>query len=186
MAKRATQRKRREPAAPTASQTRSRPSALLDTRIISACACSHADRYRGDGLDQLRRFAAGCVDRSFLWHRFPTGDSNSNRNYEVFWGDPAEPRASASGPPPAFKDRHASTQAYIEYMRPRCVELARVLKKTGSFYCHCDGHASHYVEVMMGEQHPACGPARARDSLIDANRHVPKSESAATEDAAHA
>ena len=27
-----------------------------------------------------------------------------------------------------------STQAYIDYMRPRCVELARVLKKTGSFY----------------------------------------------------
>jgi len=26
-----------------------------------------------------------------------------------------------------------STRAYIEFMRPRCVELARVLKKTGSF-----------------------------------------------------
>lgn len=24
------------------------------------------------------------------------------------------------------------------YMRPRCVELSRVLKKTGSFYYHCD------------------------------------------------
>ena len=23
-------------------------------------------------------------------------------------------------------------------MRPRCVQLARVLKKTGSFYYHCD------------------------------------------------
>jgi hypothetical protein len=32
------------------------------------------------------------------------------------------------------EDRHASTQAYIDYMRPRCVQLARVLKKTGSFY----------------------------------------------------
>jgi hypothetical protein len=28
---------------------------------------------------------------------------------------------------------------------PRCVQLARVLKKTGSFYYHCDWHASHYV-----------------------------------------
>ena len=34
-------------------------------------------------------------------------------------------------------------------MRPRCVELARVLKKTGSFYYHCDWHASHYVKVML-------------------------------------
>ena len=49
----------------------------------------------------------------------------------------------------AFEDRHASTQAYIDYMRPRCVELARVLKTTGSFYYHCDWHASHYVKVML-------------------------------------
>jgi DNA modification methylase len=49
-----------------------------------------------------------------------------------------EPRASASGFLEPFEDRHASTAAYIDYMRPRCVELARVLKKTGSFYYHCD------------------------------------------------
>ncbi|MBX3396597.1 MAG: hypothetical protein KF841_14645 [Phycisphaerae bacterium] len=46
-------------------------------------------------------------------------------------------------------DRHASTQAYIDYMRPRCVELARVLKKTGSFYYHCDWHASHSRTRMV-------------------------------------
>lgn len=51
----------------------------------------------------------------------------------------------------SFDDRHASTQAYIDYMRPRCVELARVLKKTGSFYYHCDWHASHYVKVMLDQ-----------------------------------
>jgi|ERR1035441_3579308 hypothetical protein len=32
---------------------------------------------------------------------------------------------------------------------PRCVQLARVLKQTGSFYYHCDWHASHYVKVML-------------------------------------
>src|SRR5688572_27018367 len=63
-----------------------------------------------------------------------------DRNYEVFWGETKEKRA--------FADRHVSTQAYIDYMRPRCVELARVLKKTGSFYYHCDWHASHYVTVQ--------------------------------------
>ena len=36
-------------------------------------------------------------------------------------------------------------------MRPRCVELARVLKKTGSFYYHCDWHASHYVKQMLDQ-----------------------------------
>ena len=36
-------------------------------------------------------------------------------------------------------------------MRPRCVELRRVLKKTGSFYYHCDWHACHYVKVMLDQ-----------------------------------
>ena len=105
-----------------------RPSALLDTRII----------YCGDCLDQLQKLPDGCVDLIYIDPPF-----NSNRNYEVFWGETKEKRA--------FEDRHASTQAYIEYMRPRCVELARVLKKTGSFYYHCDWHASHYVKVMLDQ-----------------------------------
>ncbi len=36
-------------------------------------------------------------------------------------------------------------------MRPRCVELYRVLKKTGSFYYHCHWHGSHYVKVMLDQ-----------------------------------
>ena len=32
-----------------------------------------------------------------------------------------------------------------------CVQLARVLKKTGSFYYHSDWHASHYVKVMLDQ-----------------------------------
>ena len=74
---------------------------------------------------------------------------NSNRNYEgpsrtgIFWGETKEKRS--------FADRHESTKVYIEYMRPRCVELHRVLKKTGSFYYHCDRHASHYVKVMLDQ-----------------------------------
>jgi DNA modification methylase len=103
-----------------------KPSSLLDTRVI----------YCGDNLDQLKRLPDGCVDLIYIDPPF-----NSNRNYEVFWGETKEKRA--------FEDRHASTQAYIDYMRPRCVELARVLKKTGSFYYHCDWHASHYVKMML-------------------------------------
>lgn len=115
-----------EEAAPTAPA--GRPSALLDTRVI----------YCGDCLEQLKKLPPGCVDLIYIDPPF-----NSNRNYEVFWGETKEKRA--------FEDRHASTQAYIEYMRPRCVELSRVLKKTGSFYYHCDWHASHYVKVMLDQ-----------------------------------
>ena len=105
-----------------------RASSIVDTRVI----------YCGDNLDQLRKLPDKCVDLIYIDPPF-----NSNRNYEVFWGETKEKRA--------FEDRHESTRAYIDYMRPRCVELSRVLKETGSFYYHCDWHASHYVKVMLDE-----------------------------------
>jgi len=111
------------PAAP-----KRKTSSLLDTRVI----------FCGDNLEKLRDFPDAAVDLIYIDPPF-----NSNRNYEVFWGETREKRS--------FEDRHASTQAYIEFMRPRCLELARVLKKTGSFYYHCDWHASHYVKVMLDQ-----------------------------------
>lgn len=108
--------------------TTKKSSALIDTRVI----------YCGDCLDQLKKLPDACVDLIYIDPPF-----NSNRNYEVFWGESKEKRS--------FEDRHESTEAYIEFMRPRCVELARVLKKTGSFYYHCDWHASHYVKVMLDQ-----------------------------------
>ena len=103
-------------------------SAVVDTRVI----------YCGDNLEQLKKLPKNNVDLIYIDPPF-----NSNRNYEVFWGETKEKRS--------FEDRHGSTQAYIEFMRPRCVELHRVLKKTGSFYYHCDWHASHYVKIMLDQ-----------------------------------
>ena len=108
--------------------TKRRPSALIDTKVI----------YCGDNFEHLGRMPDACVDLIYIDPPF-----NSNRNYEVFWGETKEKRS--------FEDRHESTRAYIEFMRPRCVELARVLKKSGSFYYHCDWHASHYVKVMLDQ-----------------------------------
>lgn len=105
-----------------------RPSSLLDTRVI----------YCGDNLEQLAKLPDASVALIYIDPPF-----NSNRNYEVFWGETKEKRS--------FEDRHESTRAYIDFMRPRCIEMARVLKKTGSFYYHCDWHASHYVKVMLDQ-----------------------------------
>jgi DNA modification methylase len=102
--------------------------AAVDSRVI----------YCGDCIDQLKKLPDDSVDLIYIDPPF-----NSNRNYEIFWGETKEKRA--------FDDRHASTKAYIDFMRPRCVELARVLKATGSFYYHCDWHASHYVKVMLDQ-----------------------------------
>src|SRR5437660_8336269 len=75
-----------------------KPSALLDTRVI----------YCGDCLEQLRNLPDACVDLIYIDPPF-----NSNRNYEVFWGETKEKRA--------FEDRHASTAAYIDYILPLAV-----------------------------------------------------------------
>lgn len=102
--------------------------AIVDTQVI----------YCGDNLEQLTSLPDACVDLIYIDPPF-----NSNRNYEVFWNDTREMRS--------FDDRHTSTQAYIDFMRPRCLELARVLRPTGTFYYHCDWHASHYVKVMLDQ-----------------------------------
>jgi DNA modification methylase len=130
-----------------------RKSAQLDTRII----------YCGDCLDQLRKLSDACVDLIYIAPPF-----NPNRDYEVFWGETKEKRG--------FEDRHASSQAYIEFMRPRCVELARVLKPTGSFFYHCDWHASHYVRVMLDQifgENNFQTEIRARELLLRRTSELP-------------
>ena len=81
-----------------------RPSSLLDTRIV----------YCGDCLDQLRKLPQRFVDLIYIDAPF-----NSNRNYEVYWGQRSVPRAQSSGFLVRFEDRHAGTQAYIEPGAPR-------------------------------------------------------------------
>jgi DNA modification methylase len=90
----------------------------LDTRVI----------YCGDNLEQLAKLPAACVDLIYIDPPF-----NSNRNYGqsltgTVWGEIKEKRA--------FEDRHENTKAYIDYMRPRCVQLARVLKKKSHYGYH--------------------------------------------------
>ena len=81
-------RQKKPTAPPTAPAPRvAKPSALVATRVI----------YCGDNLEQLRKLPDACVDLIYIDPPF-----NSNRNYEVFWGETKEKRA--------FEDRHASSQ----------------------------------------------------------------------------
>jgi DNA modification methylase len=52
--------------------------AMIQTQII----------YCGDNLQKLRELPDACVDLIYIDPPF-----NSNRNYEVFWGDTQEERA---------------------------------------------------------------------------------------------
>jgi DNA modification methylase len=101
----------------------------LETSVIQ-CA---------DNLEALAELPADCIDVIYLDPPF-----FSNRHYEVIWGDEAEVRS--------FEDRwEGGVQVYISWMRERVAEMHRVLRPTGSFFLHCDWHASHYLKVMADE-----------------------------------
>jgi DNA modification methylase len=95
--------------------------------------------YRGDNLEILQQMPSESVDLIYLDPPF-----FSNRNYEVIWGDEAEIRS--------FMDRwEGGIEHYTSWMRPRIEEMHRILTLTGSFYLHCDWHASHYLKCMIDE-----------------------------------
>jgi DNA modification methylase len=99
----------------------------MDTEVI----------YCGDNLEVMpKHIPDESVDLIYIDPPF-----NSSRNYEVFWGEAQERRA--------FEDRFGDVMTYLDWMRPRIRELHRVLKPTGSFYYHCDWHASHYIKVEL-------------------------------------
>jgi site-specific DNA-methyltransferase (adenine-specific) len=41
--------------------------------------------------------------------------------------------------------------AYLEFLRPRLVEMRRLLNESGTIFVHLDWHAVHYVKVAMDE-----------------------------------
>lgn len=92
--------------------------------------------YCGDNLEWMRQFPDEFVDLCYIDPPF-----FSNRKYEIIFHDGEEIRA--------FEDRwKGGIEHYVAWMRDRVFEIHRLLKATGSFYLHCDYHASHYLKVM--------------------------------------
>lgn len=94
--------------------------------------------YCGDCLAKLKEIPAESIDLIYIDPPF-----SSNRNYVAFWQEQEKRH---------FEDRFENVQAYIDYMTPRLRELYRVLKPTGSFYYHCDWHASHYIKWLLDRE----------------------------------
>jgi DNA modification methylase len=82
----------------------------------------------GDNLDLLRALPDRRIDLVAIDPPF-----NSDRDYVH------------------YDDRHGSAGAYLAFLKPRLRELARVLKPTGSLYCHCDHHAGHHVRLLLDD-----------------------------------
>jgi len=97
----------------------------MDTNVI----------YCGDCLIKLKDIPDESIDLIYIDPPF-----SSNRNYVAFWQEQEKRR---------FEDRFENVRSYIDYMTPRLKEMYRVLKSTGSFYYHCDWHASHYIKILL-------------------------------------
>jgi len=91
--------------------------------------------YCGDCLIKLKEIPDEVIDLIYIDPPF-----SSNRNYVAFWQEQEKRH---------FEDRFENVRAYIDYMRPRIEQLYRILKPTGSFYYHCDWHASHYIKILL-------------------------------------
>lgn len=108
--------------------------------------------YCGDNLEVLKDFPGGEdgeVDLIYIDPPFFSG-----RNYDILFKDPeavklyGKIKGGNKGESIAFTDMFDNKlKNYLEYMRKRIKALYRVLKPTGSFYLHCDWHASHYLKI---------------------------------------
>jgi len=48
-----------------------------------------------------------------------------------------------------FQDKFSGVISYVEWLKPRLKEMKRVLKPTGSLFCHLDWRAVHYVKIEL-------------------------------------
>lgn len=99
----------------------------------------------GDNLEILQNLKSESVDLCYIDPPFFSG-----KTYAVIWHDGAEIRQ--------FEDRWVKMgskgkyskdiNVFLDWMKPRLDEIYRVLKKTGSFYLHCDYHANSYLRML--------------------------------------
>ena len=96
--------------------------------------------YLGDNLSVLRKHVPDdSVDLIYL---DPPFGSSADKAFGITW---------------------VSREEYLDWMRPRVLELHRVLKPTGSVYLHCDPTASHYLKIMMDV---VFGPQNFRNEIV--------------------
>ncbi len=108
--------------------------------------------YCGDNLRVLKYFPDECVDLIYIDPPFFSG-----RNYDLVFGDKYAIRA--------FQDTfEGKSETYLSFMEDRIRELHRVLKPTGSFYLHCDWHASAHLRILCDDK--IFDPKNYRNEII--------------------
>ncbi|MBC22899.1 MAG: hypothetical protein CMJ32_03140 [Phycisphaerae bacterium] len=86
----------------------------------------------GDCLDHLADLPDESVDMVYMDPPFNTGRVQSGTD-----------------PDHAYADDFGTTGQYIEFLKPRIIQVHRVLKPTGSIMLHCDWRNSHHVRLLL-------------------------------------
>ena len=99
----------------------------------------------GDNLEIMREMESVSVDLVYLDPPFCTG-----RDFGSFTDKWKDGEVSDNSLTQVALETHGKPMAaYLSFMKPRMLELHRVLKDTGSIYLHCDPTASHYLKLLM-------------------------------------
>lgn len=98
----------------------------------------------GDCLPVLKTMPANRIDLVYLDPPFNTGKIHAatNGHYRDCWPD---------------------LRTYLDFMRPRIVQMRRVLKPSGSILLHCDWRTCHHFRLMLDE---LLGPENFVNHLI--------------------
>ena len=96
----------------------------MENRIVS-----------GDNLEIMATLEAEAFDLIYVDPPFFTGKVHRPRKGDHHFTD-AWP---------------GGLESYLDFLRPRLVQMKRLLKPTGSLYVHLDWHAVHYIKVMLDE-----------------------------------
>lgn len=106
------------------------------TNKVHALADSRRTGIVGENMSVLRNIPSDFIDLIYADPPFFT-----NRHYG---------RNGSSGT--IFSDMwKGGLSAYLSWIRPRLLEMRRVLRPGGSIYVHIDWHAAHYVRMIMDE-----------------------------------
>lgn len=115
--------------------------------------------YYGDNLVILQEYISDeSVNLIYIDPPFNTGKLQKRTKIEVerdVQGDrvgfQGQTYRTRKGKTTHYADRFESSDAYLQFLRPRFEEAYRVLQPHGSFFLHIDYREVHYCKVMLDE-----------------------------------
>lgn len=140
-----------------------------DAGLLGAVHCR-------DNIELLRALPEACIDLVYIDPPFNTGRAQrgKDRSRPPTPGQRlgSAPDSAAPEPlqaqacrerPATYADAWPSIADYLDFMRPRLVEMRRVLRLSGSILLHCDWRACHHLRLLLDD---LFGPERFVNHLV--------------------